>query len=35
MAQSRRSFIKKAAAGIGLFTILPREVFGKMGGNNN
>ena len=35
MAQSRRNFIKKAAAGIGLFTILPREVFGKMGGDNN
>ena len=35
MAHSRRSFIKKAAAGIGLFTILPREVLGKMGGDNS
>ena len=34
MGQSRRDFIKKAGLGVGLFTILPREVFGKMGGDN-
>ena len=32
---NRREFIKKAGLGIGLFTILPRNVFGKMGGDNN
>ena len=32
---NRRDFIKKASLGIGLFTILPRNVFGKMGGDNN
>ena len=32
---NRRDFIKKAGLGIGLFTILPRNVFGKMGGDNN
>ena len=31
MAQSRRDFIKKAGLGLGALTILPREVFGKMG----
>ena len=33
MAQNRRDFLKKAGLGIGLFTILPREVLGKLGGN--
>ena len=32
---NRRDFIKKAGLGVGLFTILPREVFGKMGGDNH
>ena len=31
----RRSFLRKSAAGAAAVTILPREVFGKMGGNNN
>lgn len=33
MADSRRSFLKKAGAGIVAATILPRSVFGAMGGN--
>ena len=33
MNESRRSFIKKSAAGVALFTILPRQVFGAMGGD--
>ena len=33
MADSRRSFLKKAGAGIVAATILPRNVFGAMGGN--
>lgn len=33
MSQNRRDFLKKAGLGIGLFTILPREVLGKLGGN--
>ena len=33
MAQNRREFLKKAGLGVGLFTILPREVLGKLGGN--
>lgn len=32
---SRRDFLKKAAVGTAAFTILPRNVFGKMGGDNN
>ena len=32
MGESRRSFLKKSAAGLALFTILPRNVFGAMGG---
>lgn len=35
MAQSRRDFIKKAGLGIGALTILPREVFGKMGDSSS
>ena len=31
----RRDFLRKSAAGAAAVTILPREVFGKMGGNNN
>ena len=31
----RRSFLKRSAAGAALFTILPRQVLGKMGGANN
>ena len=33
MDESRRGFLKKAGAGIALFTILPRHVFGAMGGD--
>ena len=33
MGQNRRDFLKKAGLGIGLFTILPREVLGRMGGD--
>ena len=33
MGESRRSFLKKSAAGLALFTILPRNVFGAMGGD--
>ena len=33
MSESRRSFLKKAGAGIAAATILPRPVFGAMGGN--
>ena len=35
MDNSRRSFLKKAGVGAAAFTILPRHVFGKMGGDNN
>lgn len=35
MGQTRRDFIKKSAASAALFTILPRSVFGKMGGDND
>ena len=35
MDESRRSFLKKAGLGAAMFTILPRHVFGKMGGDNN
>ena len=35
MGESRRSFLKKSAAGIALFTILPRKVFGAMGGDKS
>ena len=35
MNESRRSFIKKSAAGVALFTILPRKVFGAMGGDKS
>ena len=35
MAQNRRDFIKKAGLGIGAFTILPREVLGKLNGTTN
>ena len=31
----RRDFLRKSAVGAAAVTILPREVFGKMGGNNN
>ena len=31
----RRSFLKRGAAGAALFSILPREVLGKMGGQNS
>ena len=33
MDESRRGFLKKAGAGVALFTILPRHVLGAMGGN--
>ena len=33
MKQNRREFIKKAGLGIGLFTILPRPVLGKLNGD--
>ena len=33
MADSRRSFLKKAGAGIAGFTLLPRHVLGAMGGD--
>lgn len=33
MDESRRSFLKKAGASAALFTILPRHVFGAMGGD--
>ena len=33
MEESRRSFLKKAGAGVALFTILPRHVLGAMGGD--
>ncbi|MBQ2221805.1 MAG: twin-arginine translocation signal domain-containing protein, partial [Bacteroidales bacterium] len=33
MSDSRRSFIKKTGAAIAAFTILPRNVFGALGGN--
>ncbi len=32
MRETRRSFLKKSAAGLALFTILPRNVFGAMNG---
>ena len=35
MKLNRRSFITKGAAGAALFSIMPREVLGKMGGDNN
>jgi len=35
MDQTRRSFMKKTGAAAALFTILPRHVFGKMGGDNS
>ena len=35
MKLNRRSFITKGAAGAALFSIMPREVLGKMGGNND
>ena len=35
MKLNRRSFITKSAAGFALFSIMPREVLGKMGGKNN
>ena len=35
MDQSRRDFLKKAGVGVAAFTIIPREAFGKMGGDNN
>lgn len=35
MDNSRRDFLKKAGLGAAAFTILPRKVFGKMGGDNN
>ena len=35
MSESRRSFLKKSGAAVAAFTILPRIVFGKMGGDNN
>ncbi|MCQ2184381.1 MAG: Gfo/Idh/MocA family oxidoreductase [Bacteroidales bacterium] len=35
MNEGRRSFLKKSAVGIAAATILPRNVFGKMGGDNN
>lgn len=35
MNNSRRSFIKKSTAAVAACTILPREVFGRMGGSNN
>ena len=35
MDNSRRDFLKKAGLGAAAFTILPRNVFGRMGGDNN
>ena len=35
MDSGRRSFIKKSTAAVAAATILPRNVFGKMGGDNN
>ena len=35
MDNSRRGFLKKAGLGAAAFTILPRQVFGKMGGDND
>ncbi len=35
MALNRRSFLKRTAAATALFSILPRQVMGKMGGANN
>ncbi len=35
MDQSRRSFLKKSGAGIAALTILPRNVFGRMGSDLN
>lgn len=35
MDESRRSFLRKSGAGLAAFTILPRSVFGRMGGANN
>ena len=35
MDESRRSFLKKTGVGIAAVTILPRKVFGKMGGPND
>ena len=35
MDEGRRSFLKKSGAAIAAATILPRNVFGKMGGDNN
>ncbi|MBR0111705.1 MAG: Gfo/Idh/MocA family oxidoreductase [Bacteroidales bacterium] len=35
MDESRRSFLKKTGVGIAAATILPRKVFGKMGGPND
>ena len=35
MALNRRTFLKRTAAASALFSILPREVLGKMGGANN
>ena len=29
----RRDFLKKSGASVALFTILPRSVFGKIGGD--
>ena len=35
MTVNRRSFLKRTAAASALFTVLPRQVLGKMGGANN
>jgi len=35
MDNSRRSFLKQAGLGVGLFTIAPRTAFGRMGGSNS
>ena len=35
MTVDRRSFLKRTAMASALFTILPRQVMGKMGGANN
>ena len=35
MAIDRRTFLQRGAAGAALFTIVPRRVLGKMGGDNN
>ena len=35
MALNRRSFLKRTAAATALFSILPRQVMGKMGGANH